>query len=288
MAVESRSGGNGNGRLVAARQLVAAGLEVVVLTAKPSAAMAVVRGRDTLACERLTAVQRLAVPTVAAEDLTWIAMRDMVEVDRTMIEELHIELVQMMENAGRNLARLVLEAASPNTVAVAAGSGGNGGGGLVAARHLANAGVDVIVVTTNERAAMMPVPAHQLDILERMGVECRATLPAADVVIDAVIGYSLRGAPHAGSAELIEAANRSSSVVALDTPSGLDVTSGLAPGVAVRADATMTLALPKRGLRGSRFVGELYLADISVPPSVIARSGADQPPFGHDGLLRVV
>ena len=74
-------------------------------------------------------MKRLRVPTVDAGDLVWIVEADMIEVDRVMIEELHIDLVQMMENAGRSLARLVLEAASPRTVAVAAGSGGNGGGG---------------------------------------------------------------------------------------------------------------------------------------------------------------
>ena len=143
------------------------------------------------------------------------------------------------------------------------------------------------MVATRERAEMAPVPAHQLDILDRMGVERRHKLPAADVVIDSVVGYSLRGAPRGRSAELIDATNRSTSVVSLDTPSGLDVTSGASRGVVAHADATMTLALPKRGLRDSPLVGELYVADISVPPSAIARLGPP-PPFGPDGLLRVV
>ena len=83
------------------------------------------------------------VPTVPGDALAWITEVDMIEVDRVMIDDLHIELVQMMENAGRNLARLVLDRVSPSSVVVIAGSGGNGGGGLVAARHLANAGVEV-------------------------------------------------------------------------------------------------------------------------------------------------
>ena len=81
-------------------------------------------------------------PTVDDTDVGWISHDDMVEVDRIMIDQLHIELLQMMENAGRSLARLVLDLTAPATVTVYAGSGGNGGGGLVAARHLANAGVD--------------------------------------------------------------------------------------------------------------------------------------------------
>jgi NAD(P)H-hydrate epimerase len=71
-------------------------------------------------------------PTIHRDDVAWITEADMIEVDRVMIEDLHIEQVQMMENAGRNLARLALDLATPARVAVAAGSGGNGGGGLVA------------------------------------------------------------------------------------------------------------------------------------------------------------
>lgn len=233
-------------------------------------------------------INRVAVPDLPGDRVAWIDRASMVEVDRIMIEDLHIELIQMMENAGRHLASVVLEGASPDTVAVAAGSGGNGGGGLVAARHLANAGVDVVVVTTRSGDEMGPVPAHQLDILQRMGVASASTLPAADVIVDAVIGYSLTGAPRGRSAELIAAMDGGHTVVSLDTPSGLDVTTGATPGLVVSAAATVTLALPKIGLRRAPQVGELYLADISVPPSVGGGFGAEAPPFGHRGLLRLV
>jgi NAD(P)H-hydrate epimerase len=228
------------------------------------------------------------LPWVAADDVAWITQADMIEVDRVMIEDLRIGLIQMMENAGRGLARLVLEASSPDSVAVAVGSGGNGGGGLVAARHLANAGVDVVIVTTRPSSEMAPVTAHQLDILDRMGVAQVASLPRSDVVIDAVIGYSLSGSPRGASLTLIDAMAEADSVVALDTPSGLDVTTGATPGAVVTADATVTLALPKVGMRGSPHVGQLYLADISVPPFVTARFGATPPELAASGLVHVV
>ena len=60
-------------------------------------------------------------------------------------------------------------------------------------------------------------------------------------------------------------------VVALDTPSGLAVSTGESPGRSVTAAATLTLALPKRGLRNAPGVGDLHLADISVPPAVMER-----------------
>ena len=73
-------------------------------------------------------------PTIDPESVGWISEEAMIEVDRVMIDDLGIGLIQMMENAGRNLARVVLDSCSPDSVAVACGSGGNGGGDMVAAR----------------------------------------------------------------------------------------------------------------------------------------------------------
>ncbi len=75
----------------------------------------------------------VAFPVISADSIGWLTTEQMIEVDRVMIEDLHIELIQMMENAGRNLARLALDRYSPSRVTVCSGSGGNGGGGLVAA-----------------------------------------------------------------------------------------------------------------------------------------------------------
>jgi len=213
----------------------------------------------------------------------------MVEVDRLMIEEYHIELIQMMENAGRNLAHLArvrFLGGDPRgrRVVVLAGTGGNGGGALVCTRHLANWGADLRVVLTQPAERFSPVPAHQLDILRRMGLAiARAEevmsvedIGPIDLIVDGIIGYSLSGAPHGRAADLIHWANRQSApILALDAPSGLDTTSGTVFDPVIRAMATMTLALPKQGLRApgvEAHVGELYLADISVPPSLYAKS----------------
>lgn len=208
-------------------------------------------------------------PTADLPDLTTDQMR---EVDRIMIDELHITLVQMMENAGRHLAELAIRRYRPATCTVLAGPGGNGGGGLVAARHLANRGIDVEVVLAAPEA-MTEVPTHQLDILRRMSVPVVTTPRDPEVVVDAVLGYSLSGDPHGRAAGLIRWANaRVAPVLALDTPSGLDLTSGRIGTPCTVAEATMTLALPKRGLREApEVVGTLFAADIAVPPSVYAQ-----------------
>jgi NAD(P)H-hydrate epimerase len=232
-------------------------------------------------------VEKTPFPKIDGRKIGWISETEMIDVDRIMMRDLHIELIQMMENAGGNLARLVIELAHPRSVAVATGSGGNGGGGLVAARHLANAGVSVTVTTTRPADELTGVTAHQYDIIRRMGIEVSTQLADADVAIDAVLGYSLRGAPRGSSAALISAMSSAPMVVALDNPSGLDVTTGTAPGVVVSATATLTLALPKVGLSRAPQVGELFLADISVPPSVTARFGESAPDFSASSILLI-
>jgi NAD(P)H-hydrate epimerase len=89
-----------------------------------------------------------------------------------------------------------------------------------------------------------------------------------------VIGYSLRGAPRGAAADLIRWANaQSAPILALDAPSDVDAAAGTVFEPVITATATMTLALPKAGLRVpgvEEHVGELYLADISVPPELYA------------------
>lgn len=236
--------------------------------------------------------------------LSYLTTQQMVEVDRAMIEDYRIELIQMMENAGRNLARLArsrfLEGDPRGRAVFAlAGGGGNGGGALVAARHLSNWGAAVTVILGQAAREMTPIPAHQLDILQRMGVHITTDgvpppTPRPAVVLDGLIGYSLKGAPFGRIAELIRWANaRGAPILALDAPSGLDTTTGVAFDPAISATATMTLALPKQGLRSnaaSALVGELYLADISVPPALYGRAPLDlpaEPIFARDEILRI-
>lgn len=216
----------------------------------------------------------------AEKNIPFLTAEQMIEVDRAMMDDYKIDLLQMMENAGRNLADLARQrffSGDPKGkhVVVLAGTGGNGGGALVCARRLHNYGAHVSVYVTKSIKAFSPAAAHQLNILGRMCVPLTVSgiaLPPsdADLIIDGLIGYSLKGPPHGQSANLIRWANgHSAPILALDMPSGVDATNGLVREIAIKATATMTLALPKEGLRArgkDEFVGELFLADISVPP----------------------
>ncbi|MBK8987018.1 MAG: NAD(P)H-hydrate epimerase [Chloroflexi bacterium] len=230
----------------------------------------------------------------------------MIEVDRAMIEDYRIDLLQMMENAGRNLAHLARRRflnSDPRgqMVVVLAGRGGNGGGGLVCARRLHNWGARVHVFITNPDEAYTGVPAHQLEILRRMGLPVTigagmvlTGLLGVDLIIDALIGYNLADAPRGAAAQFIRWANvQNVPILSLDVPSGLDTTTGKVYNPAIRASATMTLALPKEGLRhetGEGVVGELYLADIGVPPDLYAGPKLELnvgPVFAEDDIIRL-
>ena len=102
------------------------------------------------------------------------------------------------------------------------------------------------------------------------------------LIVDALLGYSLSGAPRGPVADLIDWANATKTLIlSLDLPSGLDATTGNAPGAVIAPRWTMTLALPKTGLLPER-VGELYLADIGIPQAVYQRTKLPyRTPFDH-------
>ena len=109
------------------------------------------------------------------ENVPFITTDQMREVDRAMVDDYGILLLQMMENAGRCLADLARDRflggdARGSRVLVLAGSGGNGGGGLVCARWLYNRGADVHVWLARPASGFEGVPLRQLEVLERIGV----------------------------------------------------------------------------------------------------------------------
>ena len=230
----------------------------------------------------------MRVPAVTAAQMR--------EVDRLAVDVFSLSLLQMMENAGRNLAenvwhmRAQTDTMRPERVVVLAGSGGNGGGGLCCARHLHNHGYPVQVILDRPAEVLAGAAKHQLTALQRVGLQVLSpTEPLQDlsgvaVIVDALIGYGLRGAPRGRTAQLIEmaaqAADKGARVLSLDVPSGLNATTGEARGAIVRPERTLTLALPKTGLT-PEVTGDLYLADIGVPLELYARLGLEfERPFG--------
>ncbi len=235
------------------------------------------------------------LPAPPGGDVPWVDQPTMLAADRIATDRIGLNLIQMMENAGLQLAELTRlslgGSVAGRLVVVLAGTGNNAGGGLVAARRLAGWGADVCVVFALPVLRLRPAPCAQLEPLLAAGVRAavarhdrtydkiRQEIEQADAVLDALIGYSLRGAPDEAYRPLVEMADAGPGVViSLDVPSGIDATTGERPGSAVVADATLTLALPKRGLRlerGPQHSGVIYLADLGIPTSVFTELGVD-------------
>ncbi len=213
--------------------------------------------------------------------IPYITTQQMIEVDRLMVDVYGIQLVQMMEVAGHHLAVLAVERflernPGNKNIVILAGSGGNGGGAMVSARNLHNWGAAVNVFLTKPVNEFSGVIREQGKILQNMDLELSPAIDledvsAADLIIDGIIGYSLQGAPRGAAGKMINWANAQNiPILSLDVPSGLDAGTGEVLSPAIEADVTMTLALPKIGLKSpaNPVVGELYLADIGVPSAL--------------------
>jgi len=230
--------------------------------------------------------------------IVYVTSEEMRRIDDITIREFQVDVLMLMENAGRataTMARRMLQGTTfGKRVACLVGGGNNGGDGMVAARHLADWGADVKVIVGTTKDRMKSVPLGQLHILEKMGIPILSTeyaLRDYDLLIDGLMGYGLEGNPRDRVAMIIEDANSSGRpILALDVPSGMNATSGEAYDPCIKATATLTLALPKTGFlspSASPYVGDLYLADISIPRKVYQSFGQQNILFQNDTILKV-
>jgi len=215
-------------------------------------------------------------------DLEHLAVETAVmkEMDRRTIEEFGVPGAVLMENAGSCAVEVALGMAAPQArVLILAGAGNNAGDGFVAARHLANRGFTVHVITAVAPEKYKGDAELNFHAISRMGVEigrwpddAAARLNDADFVIDALLGTGLSGPLREPFGEIIARLNAArKSVLAVDVPSGLDGDSGEVATAAVEAAGTVTFGLPKTGLfkgEGPRLAGEVVLGDIEMPRAV--------------------
>ena len=232
------------------------------------------------------------------EGLAYLTAEEMAEFDRAAIEDFRIDEPLLMENAGAavaRVARMMLDGrVDGRKISCLVGKGNNGGDGLVAARHLHNWGANVNLALGGEPSELKDLPAKQLSILEKMGVGSsgpETRVSDSDLVIDALFGYNLKGNPREPAAEMIRRANSSKvRILAVDIPSGLDASTGAPGDPCVVAAVTVTLGLPKAGFLGPearRYLGGLYVADISFPTSLYRKYSQDRRLFSEDSLFRV-
>ncbi len=214
---------------------------------------------------------------------------EMAAVDQRAVEA-GLPGMALMETAGRAVADAV-DRRWPHggRVVVLAGGGNNGGDGLVAARVLASRGwaVELELLADPRRLscdagrqwALVEPPAlasrRVVEVEEAGGLAERVV--GATCVVDALLGTGLSGDVREPIRSALEALARSDiPVVAVDAPSGLNGATGVARGVATRADLTVTFGFPKPGLflaDGPERVGVLVPVDLGYPPGCLAAAG---------------
>jgi NAD(P)H-hydrate epimerase len=162
-----------------------------------------------------------------------------------------VSRLQLMENAGKSLAEEVANRFKPDKtrIAVFCGVGGNGGDGFVAARHLTCLGFKVEVLLAGKSSDISDMAAQKnwvalqslKDVLAIREVYDSSLIPSleAKVVVDALLGIGLKGAPRPPILQMIKKINEMDSFcVAVDVPTGIDSDTGNVLGEAVKADLT--------------------------------------------------
>jgi ADP-dependent NAD(P)H-hydrate dehydratase / NAD(P)H-hydrate epimerase len=207
-------------------------------------------------------------------------------------QRLGVAGAELMEQAGAAVAAAARAALrsydrpSSALVLLLAGPGNNGGDAFVAARQLAATGVRCVAVLVSSGESPDARDARlnwdRLDeALEVERMHCAtahdvamlgAGLERAALVVDGLLGTGVRGPlrdPIRSAVELCLRARRLGvPVLAVDTPTAVDLTSGVASDPVVAAHATVTFHRPKEGLltrRGSRLAGRVLVAPIGIP-----------------------
>lgn len=214
-----------------------------------------------------------------------VTSEEMRALERAAVESGTSE-AQLMEEAGLAVAQeawMLLGTLEGRRIVVLVGPGNNGGDGIVAARHLAEWGAEVIAYLPRARRdESMLAEFAERDIPIGRGEEdtdfaqLESLLGSADLVVDALLGIGQKrpiapDEPIAGALTRLQQARKSYSppkLIAVDLPSGVDADSGAVDVFAVTPDLTVTFGLPKVGMYqapASGFVGRVQVIDIGIP-----------------------
>ncbi len=207
----------------------------------------------------------------------------MAEIDKRAQEEYGIPQEVLMENAGRSVAEAVISDTGVSVkpdIAVLCGRGNNGGDGFVAARYLASAGAGKVTIFLDETGLVKKGASfHNFNKVREMKlpvfpVERYVSLADSyTVIVDAVFGTGFHGElPDIWIAAAKKVNSLSAFVYAVDIPSGLDATTGIAAKNTFKAFKTITFGLPKAGFfinDGPALSGRVIVAKIGFPQELL-------------------
>lgn len=201
--------------------------------------------------------------------------------DSYAINSLNIPSIVLMENAAKNISKLILEKFDNlKSVGIICGKGNNGGDGFAVARHLSNSGVKIICIYVGEENEMSDdcrtnykilfnISKHRNNIIIKKfsSLNDLTKLKDTDLLIDAILGSGFSGELKEPIVSIIKKINSySSKKVAIDVPTGLNSNTGYG-SLVFNADLTITLGEFKKGLfisKGYESCGEIFLEEIGV------------------------
>ncbi len=224
-----------------------------------------------------------------------VTAKEMQEMDREAIESFGIPGRILMENAGREATRFLLEqfrSLPEQKTGIIAGKGNNGGDGFVMARYLSETGTKVTVYLLAEASKVKGDAATNLDLLAQLKIPVieipdsksfkkqQTAFLHQDVLVDAILGTGLQSDVKGYFREVIEFINQSNKpVFAVDIPSGLNADTGQPCGTCVRAKATATFGFAKIGhmvYPGAGLTGNLQIVDIGIPSFITEQTRPGQ------------
>jgi len=216
-----------------------------------------------------------------------------------------LEIRQMMELAGWHMVPLfkMLQIPTKSKIVIVVGKGNKGGDGLSAARHLLNNGWNVSVILVSKD--IKKDARHHLDFLQNILSEVvvysdhknksRHLIQESNILVDALIGYHLNGSPRGIFAEVIKLMNNAQKkIIAYDLPSGIDASNGECLHPCIRADVTLSLALPKLAFKNgnAKSFGKIFVADIGIPAFLYNKIAPKSRPsfsrFAHNFVTTII
>jgi hydroxyethylthiazole kinase-like uncharacterized protein yjeF len=233
-------------------------------------------------CERIMAAGgRRMVPVLLAASAKAL--------DEELMAQPGFSIDQLMELAGLAVATAINAEYAPDRyrrVSVLAGPGNNGGDGLVAARHLAHWGYSPRVIYPKRPSSGLF--GNLVRQLEDVDVAVDAAVPSgeelrasSDLVVDAVFGFSFKGAVKApfdaAICAMAECAERGVPIVSVDIPSGWDVDKGpVTDGSQPTWMPEMLVSLTAPKPCAEHFLGKHhYLGGRFVPPRLARKYGIE-------------
>ena len=205
----------------------------------------------------------------------FITSAEMAAID-TNCEYHGLNRLQLMENAGKALAEVVRDKTAKleleKSLLVFAGLGNNGGDSFVAARHLKDFEIEILLLGRADDIKT-DIARRNFEILRRSGYKIREIrdstqfeLKDAEIIIDAMLGTGVKGElrePYRSAVKLINSSK--AYTISVDVPTGLNPDTG-EYGSCVKADVTVTFHKNKPGLlKAEDKVGEIIVKDIGIP-----------------------